>query len=596
MVGVEATDNEANVGVEVRTVRSKIPRILKRAAVLLAVIVMTLTAVRIYDTQRGPPLELWHTYAPPELDAEELDQADWSEYLDAEQAAFDHVRAEVTAKLEAEDRVPVNRYFEGSPVYPGRFAQDWNRSYVLEPEGAPIGAAVFLHGLTDAPYSQRHIAQRYHDLGYVAIAIRLPAHGTVPAALADIEWEDWLAATRLAVREARRRIGPSLPLHLVGFSNGGALAMKYALDAIEDRELSRPDRIVLISPMIGITAFARFAGFAGLPALLPAFAKAAWLANVPEFNPFKYNSFPVNGARQSWQLTQALQRQIVRQARAGQLVDLPPVLTFQSVIDFTVSTRAIIASLYVHLPAGSELVLFDVNRDAKLGPLLRSASDAVLTRLLPAPPRRFRTTIVTNAADGSSEVLERVIEAGAETEQERPLGLSFPPGVFSLSHVALPFPPSDGLYGFDPDPADDFGIRLGAIAPRGEVGALIVSLDSLLRMSSNPFFPYLVRRIAEGIGPACLSCGRPSNRSEASVRRGLEVRRPGRNRPEHAGYQASEQAQRRNGTRGSEGGAAPGPRSCLRSCTFSKDLQSRRILVRETFSTMGGLPRVQLHE
>jgi alpha-beta hydrolase superfamily lysophospholipase len=52
---------------------------------------------------------------------------------------------------------------------------------------------------------------------------RLPAHGTVPAALSAVEWQDWLAATRLAVREARSRIGPSLPLHLVGFSNGDAI-------------------------------------------------------------------------------------------------------------------------------------------------------------------------------------------------------------------------------------------------------------------------------------------------------------------------------------------------------------------------------------
>ena len=98
--------------------------------------------------------------------------------------------------------------------------------------------------------------------------------------------------------------------------------------------------------------------------------------------------------------------------------------------------------------------------------------------------------------------MERVVEAGATSEQERPLGLSFPPGVFSLSHVALPFPPSDGLYGAEPDPSEDFGIQLGTIAPRGEVGALIVRLDTLLRMSSNPFFPYLLARIEEGIGPA----------------------------------------------------------------------------------------------
>ena len=103
--------------------QSSVLRILKRAAVLLAAILLTLIAVRIYDTQRGPPLELWHTYAPPEMDADEIDKADWDRYLAAEQAVFDEVRAEVTAKLDPPERVPVNRYFEGSPVYPGRFAR-----------------------------------------------------------------------------------------------------------------------------------------------------------------------------------------------------------------------------------------------------------------------------------------------------------------------------------------------------------------------------------------------------------------------------------------------------------------------------------------
>jgi alpha-beta hydrolase superfamily lysophospholipase len=481
------------------TVRERVVKIVRRAAVLVAVVAITLLAVRIWDAQRGPPLEPWHTFAPTELGAEELDEADWAAYLAAEQAAFDQVQAEVTAELDAAERVPINRYFEGSPVFPGNFAQDWNRSYVIGPDGPPVGAVVLLHGLTDAPYSQRHIAAAYARHGFVAIVPRLPAHGTVPAALTEVEWEDWMAATRLAVREARARVGADLPLHLVGFSNGGALATKYALDAIEDPALARPDRLVLISPMIGITAFARFAGFAGLPAVLPKFAKAAWLGIMPEFNPFKYNSFPVNGARQSWRLAQVLQEQISRLAREGRLSELPPVLTFQSVVDFTVSTRAIITSLYARLPEnGSELVLFDMNRSAKLGPLLSTAADTVLTRILPPPPRRFRTVVITNAG-GGDEVAERVVEAGADTEQVRPLGLVYPLGVFSLSHVALPFPPEDGLYGSDPDPADDFGITLGTIAARGERGALIVSLDSLLRMSSNPFFSYMLGRVEEDL-------------------------------------------------------------------------------------------------
>jgi len=480
---------------------SRLMTFAKRAVLLIAVAASVLLGVRIYDTQRGPPLELWHTYAPHEMNAKALDAADWASYLKSEDAVFDEVRKNVTEQLQADEQVPFNRYFQDSPVYPPHFKQDWNRSYTLAPDGKPLGAVVLLHGLTDSPYSLRHIARDYRDHGFVVIAIRLPAHGTVPAALTDVAWEDWSAATRLAVREARRRVESPLPLHMVGFSNGGALALKYALDAIEDSKLARPDRLVLISPMIGITRFARFAGFAALPAVFPAFAKAAWLGVVPEFNPFKYNSFPVNGARQSHLVTQALQEQIARLADARRLDALAPVLTFQSVVDFTVSTRAIITNVYARLPAnGSELVLFDLNRSAKFGQLLRIAANTNVSRLLTPPPRAFRTTIISNASPDSGEVVERATEAGATAENTRALGLAYPPGVFSLSHVALPFPMTDALYGLQPDSAEDFGVNLGAIAPRGERGSLIVSLDSLLRMSSNPFYPYMIGRIAEGFG------------------------------------------------------------------------------------------------
>jgi alpha-beta hydrolase superfamily lysophospholipase len=475
-------------------------RLLKRVLVLLIVVAATLLVARAWDSQRGPDLELWHTYVPRDMHADQIDKADWASYLKAEEAVFRGVRTEVTDKLDAEAKVPGNRYYDGSPIYPGHFAQDWNRSYILEPDGPPVGAVVLLHGLTDSPYSLRHIARRYRDEGFVAVAIRMPAHGTVPAALTDVEWEDWDAATRLAVREAVRRAGPGKPLHIVGFSNGGALAMKYALDALDNKQLARPDRLILISPMIGITSFARFAGIAALPALLPAFAKAAWLGILPEFNPFKYNSFPVNGARQSYRLTAALQDRIARAARDGLLDHLPPVLTFQSVVDFTVSTRAIISGLYARLPAnGSELVLFDINRGATLGPLLRSASETVLSRILAPPPRKFRTVIITNASADTYKVVEKVTEAGAVTVQTTELALAFPPGIFSLSHVALPFPMSDALYGMEPDKSEDFGVNLGAISPRGERGVLIVNLDALLRVSSNPFFPYVLGRIDQVI-------------------------------------------------------------------------------------------------
>lgn len=485
------------------TVGTWLKRLAAGTALLVALalgLVVAGLAFRAWDALRAPPLEAWHTFVPDEPDAEAIDAMDWAAYLRREGQLIVDVRREVLRAPEDGAALPVDRYVTGSPVDPATFATDWNRSYVMEPEGTPVGAAVFLHGLTDAPYSLRHLAAVYRDRGFVAIGIRLPGHGTVPAGLTKVEWEDWMAATRLAVREAVRRAGSGKRLHVVGFSNGGALAVKYALDAVADGSLPKPERLILLSPMIGLTAFARYAGLAGLPAFFPAFARAAWLDVLPEFNPFKYNSFPVNAARQAYQVTQEVQDRINQAAADGSIAALPPIHTFQSVADFTVSTRAIVTGLYARLPAnGSELTLFDLNRAIGLGPLLDRSMDTIVGRLLPPAPRAFRTTLVTNADPSTLEAVERAVESGATEEAATPTGLSFPPTAFSLSHVALPFPVTDPLYGSQPGPGERFGINLGALTPRGERGVLIVSLDALVRISSNPFYPYIERRVIEGI-------------------------------------------------------------------------------------------------
>ena len=480
---------------------SKLKSSAKIFLLLIAVAAGTFFAVRIYDSRQMPALDHWHTHVPVELSVKEMDGGDWAAYLKAEERIFQAVRTEVSDKLAAEARTPFNRYNPESVIYPPGYTQDWNRSYVLEPAGKPVGAVVLLHGLTDSPYSLRHVARRYAAAGFVVVAIRLPGHGSVPAGLSSVQWEDWLAATRLAIREAKRRTDPAAPLHIVGFSNGGALAVKYALDAAENAQLARPDRLILLSPMIGITRFARLAGVAGLPALLPSFSKAAWLSIVPEFNPFKYNSFPVNGGRQSYRLTQALQEQIVRMANADGLKTIAPILTFQSVLDFTVSTRAIISSLYSALPAnGSELVLFDVNRSVKFGPLLRRSAETALARTLPELPQPYRITIVGNDRANPTTTFARIIDAGETTERIQTMEIRYPPEIFSMSHVSIPFPLDDPLYGLHPDTSqEDFGAQLGTLAPRGERGALVVNMDFLSRVASNPFFPFIVERIEAGI-------------------------------------------------------------------------------------------------
>ena len=310
----------------VKWVSSGLLALIKHVVLTLLVVLIIFLGVRVYQTESGPDLHSWHTWHGNEMSAAALDNATFAQYQVREAALFADLQKQVGDTLSPDEQTPINRFWLGSRVAPAQFTPNWNRSFVLMPQGKPRGVAVMLHGLTDSPYSLKDIARIYQQQGFIAVVPRLPGHGTAPGALTAVDWEAWLAATRLAVREATRLAGNEVPLHLVGYSNGGALALKYTLDSLDDATLRRPRQVVLLSPMIGVTSFARFAGLAGLPALFPAFAKAAWLNVTPEFNPFKYNSFPVNAARQSYLLTKALQQQIVQDAQTMRLHDLPPVL------------------------------------------------------------------------------------------------------------------------------------------------------------------------------------------------------------------------------------------------------------------------------
>ena len=95
----------------------------------------------------------------------------------------------------------------------------------------------------------------------------------------------------------------------------------------------------------------------------------------------------------------------------------------------------------------------------------------------------------------SLDVVETSIAPGATSVATRPLGLAWPRDVFSLSHVALPFPLSNPVYGREENTAPPQVIRLGMLSPRGERAVLSVPSDTLARLTCNPFFPYMGGRI-----------------------------------------------------------------------------------------------------
>ena len=222
--------------------------------------------------------------------------------------------------------------------------------------------------------------------------------------------------------------------------------------------------------MIGVPKFAWLARVISMLGPLPAFEKARWLDVYPEYNPFKYNSFPANAGLQTWRLTTTLQAQIARIARAGRGAQLPPVLTFHSLVDATVSTPAVVHALYdVIADERSELVLFDINRSSGLVPFIRPGDATLLSRLTDRSARRYRRTLITNVDPASLDVVERSVAPGATVIDVRPLGLAWPRDVFSLSHVAIPFPMTDPVYGRDEiagraahDPPRDDRARAGS--------------------------------------------------------------------------------------------------------------------------------------
>ncbi|HEY6931661.1 MAG TPA: alpha/beta fold hydrolase [Thermoanaerobaculia bacterium] len=478
-----------------------IAKILRRGVEWTAIILVTIILIRAVGARRLPDLKPWHRYVPQrEVTAAELtDRFTLAEYRAREDEIWQEIRDHVESGLPPEYQFATNRYYPGARNNPDRFPADWNHTFELVPNEIR-GGALLVHGLTDAPYSMRRIAQILRDQGIYALCLRVPAHGTVPAALTAAKWEDWSAAVRVGARHVRQKIGEGRPFFLVGYSNGGALVLKYSLDVLNGAALPKADRIVLLSPMIGVTPYTTLARVASLLAFVPYFEKSRWLEIVPEYIPFKYNSFPVNAGRQTLRLTGALQREIANAAENHSISKLPPILAFQSLVDSTISTEAVVDKLYDKLEDnGSELVLFDINRADDFKPYFDSPEDAFLARVS-ARSRRYALKLITNARPDTMDVVERSFAKSGGFPNDTPLGLSWPRQLFSLSHVALPFAPDDPLYGTQPDLSEDYGVRVGQLVPRGERSVLRLSMDVVLRLNSNPFFSYMASRIAGWLG------------------------------------------------------------------------------------------------
>jgi hypothetical protein len=296
---------------------------------------------------------------------------------------------------------------------------------------------------------------------------------------------------------------PGRPVHVIGYSTGAALALDYSLDAREGLRAPGPASLVLVSPAIGITRAAALTPWLDRLSHLPGLEQLGWTSVLPEFDPFNFNSFAANSSVQVHRMTRSVASRIRAMSGSGPIAGFPPTLVLLSAVDATVSPDAAVDNLLAHLaPGDHELLLYDINRFALKSPLIVSDPGPLIGRLVGDASLPFALTLITNESPESRlAVALRKAPLSEVAEDVVPLGVPWPDDVISLSHVDLPFPPDDPLYGRYP-PEDPGAVFLGQLAIRGERGVLKIPGQWLLRLRHNPFYDYQEQRVLDWIGRA----------------------------------------------------------------------------------------------
>lgn len=226
---------------------------------------------------------------------------------------------------------------------------DGNTPFELKPaDGFQAGRSkpyrrgvLLIHGLTDSPYSMRHLAAFFARNGWRVMAILLPGHGTQPGDLLEVTWQEWARAVAYGVDQLSEQVDQ---VYLAGCSTGATLSVYHSLHDQRVRGL------FLFSPALKITPLAALANWHRLYSwFLPS---AKWLAILPDRDTYKYESFPNNAASQIYALTRQLRAQL-----RSQQPDIP-IFAAASADDMTVDSSATVAFMAGLRHSCSKLVLY----------------------------------------------------------------------------------------------------------------------------------------------------------------------------------------------------------------------------------------------
>lgn len=159
--------------------------------------------------------------------------------------------------------------------------------------------ALLIHGLLDTPFIMKDVAKSLQSQGLLVRSLLLPGHGTVPGALLNVSYKDWLRTVQYGVTSLSKEVENII---LVGFSTGAALSLYHTL-----QNPSQIVGIIMASPAFKI--YSKFAFVNNWHRTISwSNSRAKWLFIGREFDYTKYRSIPFNAVSQVYKLTKAIKK------------------------------------------------------------------------------------------------------------------------------------------------------------------------------------------------------------------------------------------------------------------------------------------------
>ena len=152
-------------------------------------------------------------------------------------------------------------------------------------------AALLIHDLGGTPYEMRDMARAFADACYLVRAILLPGHGTVPGDLLDVDYRQWVDATRSAVASFEGEAERS------SWSVSGSAARSPSTTRCPTRPVPTWSLAVWCCWRRHSGPKRRSSGCARQAFAANRVRRRRWARLLPDYDPVRYESLPRNALR-----------------------------------------------------------------------------------------------------------------------------------------------------------------------------------------------------------------------------------------------------------------------------------------------------------